>query len=86
MRVIILTPWDSQGNQITDSDGICHTIRGCGGGGYQQGYILQRMSYQKVTGALAQGAHPGGFNGQDAYNDMLVVQNEIQNDSLLRGG
>ena len=44
------------------------------------------MSYQEVTGALAQGAHPGGFNGQDAYNDMLVVQDEIQNDGLLRGG
>ncbi len=44
------------------------------------------MSYQKVTGALTQGAHPGSYNGQDAYNDMLVVQNEIQNDRLLRGG
>ena len=43
-EVIILTPWDSQGNQITDSDGICHTIRGCHGGGYQQGYILQRKN------------------------------------------
>lgn len=44
------------------------------------------MSYQKVTGALTQGAHPGSYNGQDAYNDMLVVQNEIQDDRLLRGG
>ena len=31
------------------------------------------MSYQNVTGALSQGAHPGGYNGQDAYNDMLVI-------------
>lgn len=44
------------------------------------------MSYQRVTGALIQGAHPGSYNGQDAYNDMLVVQDEVQNDSLLRGG
>lgn len=44
------------------------------------------VSYQEVTGALTQGAHPGSYNGQDAYNDMLVVQNEIQNDRLLRGG
>lgn len=29
---------------------------------------------QKVTGCLSQGAHPGSYNGQDAYNDMLVVQ------------
>lgn len=28
---------------------------------------------QKVTGSLSQGAHPGSYNGQDAYNDMLVV-------------
>ncbi len=45
------------------------------------------MSYQKVTGALTPGAHPGSYNGQDAYSDMLVVQeHEIQNNSLLRGG
>ena len=31
------------------------------------------MSYQNVTGALTQGAHPGSYNGQDAYNDMLVI-------------
>ena len=31
------------------------------------------MSYQKVTGCLSQGAHPGSYNGQDAYNDMLVT-------------
>jgi DNA (cytosine-5)-methyltransferase 1 len=27
----------------------------------------------EVAGCLAPGAHPGGFNGQDAYNDMLVA-------------
>ena len=31
------------------------------------------MSYQNVTGCLSQGAHPGSYNGQDAYNDMLVI-------------
>ena len=31
------------------------------------------MSYQEITGALTPGAHPGSYNGQDAYNDMLVV-------------
>lgn len=38
--VIVMNPWDSQGNQITDARGVCHTIRGCGGAGYQQGYIF----------------------------------------------
>ena len=31
------------------------------------------VTYQKTTGALTPGAHPGSYNGQDAYNDMLVV-------------
>lgn len=28
---------------------------------------------QKVTGTLNPGGHPGSYNGQDAYNDLLVV-------------
>ena len=36
---------------------------------------------QDVTGTLSPGAHAGSYNGQDAYNDMLVVEDE----SLLRG-
>lgn len=36
------------------------------------------MSYQKVTGTLSQGGHPGSYNGQDAYNDMLVT-NDLYN-------
>ena len=27
---------------------------------------------QRVTGTLAAGAHPGSYNGQDAYNDLLL--------------
>lgn len=30
------------------------------------------LTYQDVTGALSPGAHAGSYNGQDAYNDMLV--------------
>lgn len=30
-------------------------------------------TYQKTTGALTPGAHAGSYNGQDAYNDMLIV-------------
>lgn len=32
------------------------------------------MTYQKVAGTLSQGAHPGSYNGQDAYNDMLITE------------
>lgn len=35
------------------------------------------MTYQKVTGTLSPGAHPGSYNGQDAYNDMLVIDDEV---------
>ena len=45
-KVVILNPWDSQGVQITDGDGIYPCVRGCGGGGYQQGYVLQHLQQQ----------------------------------------
>ena len=37
------------------------------------------MTYQRVTGTLNPGAHPGSYNGQDAYNDMLVVDDGNSN-------
>ena len=38
----ILNPGDSQGNQVVDGtgSGVYPTLRGCGGAGYQQGYVL----------------------------------------------
>lgn len=38
-------------------------------------------TYQKVTGTLNPGAHAGSYNGQDAYNDMLVVSVKQQKKS-----
>ena len=29
------------------------------------------MTYQRTAGTISQGAHPGSYNGQDAYNDLL---------------
>lgn len=57
---------------------------GCDGGG--KGALVQTeksgtlgtggnqvpLTYQDVTGTLSPGAHAGSYNGQDAYNDMLV--------------
>lgn len=34
--------------------------------------IVQPMPIQDKTGTLLPGAHAGSYNGQDAYNDMLV--------------
>ena len=36
-----MNPWDSQGNQIADGRFVYPNLRGCGGAGYQQGYVLQ---------------------------------------------
>lgn len=43
------------------------------------------MSYQKVTGTLSHGAHPGSYNGQDAYNDLFIVSrlNDDRNNNDL---
>ena len=61
-----------------DMSHACDVIRDCGeiapslqarmGTGGNQ----VPLTYQDVTGALSPGAHAGSYNGQDAYNDMLV--------------
>lgn len=35
-----------------------------------------RRSYQQTTGPLMANSHPGSYSGQDAYQDMLVVEGE----------
>ena len=37
------------------------------------------LTYQAVTGTLSPGAHAGSYNGQDAYNDMLVCAVDCRN-------
>ena len=52
-----------------------------GGGSGSRGWAADtdRMTFipvqeglQNVTGTVSAGAHPGSYNGQDAYNDMLI--------------
>lgn len=63
---------------VLDMSHACDVIRDCGGispslqarmgtGGNQI-----PLTYQRVTGALSPGEHAGSYNGQDAYNDMLI--------------
>lgn len=63
---------------VLDMSHACDVIRDCGEvvpslqarmgmGGNQV-----PLTYQDVTGTLSPGAHAGSYNGQDAYNDMLV--------------
>ena len=37
------------------------------------------ITYQTVAGTLNPGGHPGSYNWQDAYNDMLVIDDERTN-------
>ena len=63
---------------ILDMSHTCDVIRDCGeivpslqarmGTGGNQ----VPLTYQDVTGTLSPCAHAGSYNGQDAYNDMLV--------------
>jgi DNA (cytosine-5)-methyltransferase 1 len=45
--VNVLNPWDSQGNQVHDSTGnnVYPCLRGCGGAGYQAGYVMQATAF-----------------------------------------
>lgn len=62
-----------------DMTHACDVIRECG----EQAPSLQArmgtggnqvpLTYQQTTGTLSPGAHAGSYNGQGAYNDMLVV-------------
>ena len=64
--VNVLNPWDSQGNQVHDGTGnnVYPTLRGCGGAGYQAGYVVApAYSVQDRAGC------PGGGKG------MLVQEN-----------
>ena len=63
---------------VMDMSHACDVIRDCG----EVAPSLQArmgtggnqipLTYQKTTGTLSPGAHAGSYNGQDAYNDMLV--------------
>jgi DNA (cytosine-5)-methyltransferase 1 len=63
---------------VLDMSHACDVIRDCG----EVSPSLQArmgtggnkipLTYQDVTGTLSPGAHAGSYNGQDAYNDMLV--------------
>lgn len=61
-----------------DMSHACDVIRDCGEiapslqARMRTGGNQVPLTYQDVTGTLSPGAHAGSYNGQDAYNDMLV--------------
>ena len=68
---------------VLDMSHACDVIRDCGEvapslqARMETGGNKIPLTYQKTTGTLSPGAHAGSYNGQDAYNDMLVVSSEI---------
>lgn len=69
------------------SDRLACTLKVRGGVAYQidaRGYKGQQCVMQRVTGTVNAGAHPGSYNGQDAYNDMLVVDDGDNNNKPQR--
>lgn len=56
-------------NDQFDCEDVCMTITAMFGTGGGNTPIIM----QEVTGTLSPGAHPGSYNGQDAYNGMLVT-------------
>lgn len=63
-------------DQWAETDICMAVIARYGTGG---GNIPLVMTYQNVAGTLSPGGHPGSYNGQDAYNDLLVVDDGIGN-------
>ena len=63
---------DSRYNPLGDT---CETVSAKYGTG---GNNMPLVTYQDVTGTLNPGAHPGSYNGQDAYNDMLVASSVVR--------
>ena len=76
--VKILNHWDSQGNQIADSEGAYPTLRGCGGAGYQQGYCLDKgaISFQERAGK------PGWGKGLLAQIEKTGALSTLNNQSV----
>ena len=57
------------------------TLQSKEGGGYNlntNNVVMQPAPYQDKTGCLSPGAHAGSYNGQDAYNDMLITCNNAK--------
>ena len=63
----------SQDSRYKPLGDISETVSAKYGTGGNNQPLVVSGTYQAVTGALTPGAHPGSYNGQDAYNDMLIA-------------
>ena len=58
----------------------CHSLSGNAG----RTVVVIDKTYQDVAGTLNPGAHPGSYNGQDAYNDMLIAKDDDMESTVRR--
>jgi DNA (cytosine-5)-methyltransferase 1 len=63
----------SQDSRFRPLGDICQTVSATYGMGGNNQPLVVGGTYQTVTSTLNPGAHPGSYNGQDAYNDMLIA-------------
>lgn len=60
--------------------GACHPLTSACG----EAIVIIKSDMQATTGTLSPGAHPGSYNGQDAYNDMLITEYGVFNSANRR--
>ena len=80
--VVVKASFQNTGRGWWNEGETAETVRTpCGGDSTKA-----NLTYQSVSGTLSQGAHPGSYNGQDAYNDMLIAavdcRNATENESV----
>ncbi len=67
----LFEPRSQDGHARVHESGICPSLNTAQGGQRQPCVV----THQEIVGTLSQGAHPGSYNGQDAYNDMFITNN-----------
>lgn len=78
-------------NRITDYTAIVvHPVsqKSDSSNGTKRDYNAGQCVMQKVTGTINPGGHPGSYNWQDAYNDLLVVDDgncDVISAGIMRG-
>ena len=73
--VMLFEPRSQDGVPRIYENRVCPTLNTAQGGQRQPCIVDDSISYQETVGTLSPGAHAGSYNGQDAYNDMLIVDN-----------
>lgn len=66
--------------------GQCHPLTGEAGRAIVVIRIEEEHELSDDNRLSESGRHPGSYNGQDAYNDLLITGEANENDFVHRGG